>query len=149
MAAPGALNVVPLPADEYGSVAAPGRTALPAVGDPIDPALPPVARAGGAGLTTAHVDPTTGRRGLAFRLGNKQTDAFLAHATAHPREYVAVVLDGIVLATLSIEGETAKGNFVFTGDYTEAESRLLARYLYRSPIPFPLRLTDEIEVQSR
>ena len=149
VAAPGALNVVPLPADEYGSVGAPGRTALPAAGDPIDPALPPVALAGGAGLTTAHVDPTTGRRGLAFRLGNQQTDAFLAHASAHPGEYVAVILDGIVLATVSIEGQTAKGNFVFTGDYTEAESRLLARLLYRSPIPFPLRLTDEIEVQSR
>jgi hypothetical protein len=147
--APGALTVVPLPPDEYGSTASPGRRPLPAVGVAIDPALTSVAPAAGAGLTRAHVDPETGRRGLAFRLGNKATDAFLAYAKAHPGEYVAVVLDGIVLATMPIEGQTAKGSFVFTGDYTEAESRLLARSLYRDPIRFQLRPIGDLEVSSR
>jgi hypothetical protein len=144
--APGALTVVALPATDYGTRTNPGGRALPTVGGAIDPALEPVAPAAGLGLSTAHVDPTTGRRGLAFRLGNKASDAFRAYATSHPGEYVAVVLDGVVLATLPIEGATANGNFIFTGDYTEAESHLLVRYLYRDPIPFLLRPTSDVEI---
>jgi preprotein translocase subunit SecD len=147
--AQGAMNVVPLPAVDYGTSTSPGGRALPTVGAQIDPGLQPVAPAAGLGLTTAHVDPATGRRGLAFRLGNKASDAFRTYATAHPGEYVAVVLDGVVLATLPIEGATAKGNFIFTGDYTEAESRLLASWLYRDPIPFVLQPTSDIEVSTR
>ena len=147
--APGALNVVPLPAADYGTMTNAGGRALPAVGGPIDPALEPVAPAAGLGLTTAHVDPTTGRRGLALRLGNKASDAFGAYADAHPGEYVAVVLDGVVLTVLPIDGATAKGNFVFTGDYTEAESHLLASWLYRDPVAFELRPTGDVEIPTR
>jgi preprotein translocase subunit SecD len=147
--APGALTVVPLPAADYGTTTIAGGRALPSIGGSIDPALQPVAPAAGLGLTTAHVDPTTGQRGLAFRLGNQASDAFRTYAAAHPREYVAIVLDGVVLATPSIEGATAKGNFVFTGDYTEAETRLLASYLYRDPLPFELRPTSDVEIPTR
>jgi hypothetical protein len=147
--APGAMTVVPLPAAEFGTTIRAGTTALPAVGSTIDGALKPVAPAAGLGLTTAHVDPTTGRRGLAFRLGNKANDAFVAYAAGHRGEYVAVVLDGVVLATLPIEGATAEGSFVFTGDYTEAETRLLARYLYRDPLRFELRPINDVEVPTR
>ncbi len=148
IAAHGALNVIPLPPSTYGSVAKPGGTALPAVGSQIDPTLAPIAPAAGAGLTRSHVDPVTGRRGVAFHLGNPATDAFRAYAAAHPGEYVAVVLDGTVLATLPIEGQTAMGNFVFTGDYTEAETKLLASWLYGDPIAFELHPTGDVEVPS-
>jgi preprotein translocase subunit SecD len=134
-----------LPATDYGT-SKPRAAGAARVGSPIDPALEPVAPAAGLGLTTAHVDPTNGQRGLAFRLGNKGSDAFRTYATAHPGEYVAVVLDGVVLANLPIEGATAKGNFVFTGDYTEAESRLLASYLYRDPILFVLQPVSDVEI---
>ena len=43
---------------------------------------------------------------------------FRVFAAGHPGEYVAIVLDGVVLATLPVEGTTAKGRFSFTGDYT-------------------------------
>jgi SecD-like export protein len=142
----GALTVVPLPRERYGTSTHRGPTPLPAVGSEIDPALKPIAPAGGLGLTTAHVDPATGRRGLAFRLGNKASDAFMAYATTHRGEMVAVVLDGVVLATLPIDARTARGNFVFTGDYTEAESHNLASYLYRDPIPFELRPIEDVEL---
>lgn len=147
--APGALTVVPLPAADYGTTTSAGGRALPPVGGPIDPALKPVAPAAGLGLTRAHVDPTTGQRGLAFRLGNQASDAFQVYAVAHPREYIAIVLDGVVLANLSIEGATAKGDFVFTGDYTEAETHLLASYLYRDPLPFELEATSDVEIPTR
>ena len=147
--APGALTVVPLPAAEYGTATKAGGRALPAVGGSIDPALEPVAPAARLGLTSVHVDPVTGRRGLAFRLSNKSSDAFGVYAAAHPGEYVAIVLDGVVLATLPIEGITAQGNFVFTGDYTEAETHLLASSLYRDPIPFELRPTSDVETPTR
>jgi hypothetical protein len=145
----GAMTVVPLPAADFGTTTKAGRRALPAVGSSIDPALVPVAPAAGLGLTTAHVDPVTGRRGLTFRLGNQATDAFLAYAAGHPGEYVAVVLDGVVLACLPIEGTTAEGSFVFSGDFTEAETRLLATYLYRNPIRFELRPISDVEAPTR
>ena len=145
----GALTVVPLPPSTYGTAASPGGTALPAAGTQIGPSLPPIAPPARAGLTTAHVDPATGRRGLAIHLSNEATDAFLAFATTHQGEYVALVLDGTVLATLPIDGQTRNGNFVFTGDYTEAETHLMASYLYQDPIRFDLQPTADIEVPSR
>lgn len=142
----GALTVVPLPADRYGTATDPGPVALPSAGSPIDPALPPIAPPAGLSLTTPHVDPTTGRRGLAFRLSNQATEAFAAYAAIHQDEFVAVVMDGMVLATIPIDARTARGHFVFTGDYTEAESRLLASYLYRDPIPFELRPIEDVQI---
>jgi SecD-like export protein len=142
----GALTVVPLPTDRYGTAARAGPTALPAAGSPIDTSLEPIAPPSRLGQTTAHIDPTTGRRGLAFRLNNQASEAFTAYAAKHPNEFVAVVLDGTVLATIPIDARTAKGNFVFTGDYTEAESRLLASYLYRDPILFELRPIEDVEI---
>jgi hypothetical protein len=146
---PGALTVVPLPKDRFGTATQPGPTALPAVGGPIDPALTPIAPPSGLGLTRAHVDPTTGRRGLALRLGNEASDAFAAYAAKHRGEFVAVVLDGTVLATLPIDDRVTRGRFVFTGDYTEAESRQLASRLYRDPILFELRPIEDVELPAR
>jgi hypothetical protein len=146
--APGALAVVPLPASQYGSTAKPGPRALPPVGGPVDPALEPVAPAARVSLTRAHVDPTTGRRGVAFGLGNEAAEIFRMYAAAHPGEYVAIVLDGVVLATLPIDEQVAQGHFAFTGDYTEAETRLLAQSLYRDPLRFELRPIEDIEVPS-
>jgi hypothetical protein len=145
----GALTVVPLPKERYGTATDPGPTALPAVGGPIDPTLSPVAPPSGLGLTKAHVDPTTGRRGLALRLGNKASDAVAAYAATHRGEFVAVVLDGTVLATMPVDDKVTRGHFVFTGDYTEAESRLLASWLYRDPILFELRPIEDVELPAR
>ncbi|HET8787084.1 MAG TPA: hypothetical protein VFM38_15730, partial [Candidatus Limnocylindrales bacterium] len=142
----GALTVVPLPRERYGTRTAPGPEPLPAPGTAIDPALTPVAPPGRAGLTTVHVDPTTGQRGLAFRLGNEASEAFMTYAATHPNEFVAIVLDGVVQATLPIDARTAKGNFVFVGDFTEAESSLLARSLYNEPIPFELVPIEDVEL---
>jgi hypothetical protein len=142
----GALSVVPLPKDIYGTVTTPGPTPLPPAGSPIDPALTPIAPAGRAGITTAHVDPKTGERGLAFRLGNTESEVFTGYAAEHPNEFVAIVLDGIVQAVIPIDARTAKGNFVFTGDYTEAESRNLASSLYNDPIPFELAPVEDVEL---
>ena len=93
----GALTVVPLPPNIYGTAASPGGTALPAAGTQIDPSLPPIAPPSRAGLTTAHVDPVTGRRGLAIHLSNEATDAFLAFASTHQGEYVSLVLAVTIL----------------------------------------------------
>ena len=142
----GALTVVSLPKDRYGTATQPGPTALPAVGSPIDPTLAPIAPPARLGQTTAHVDPTTGRRGLAFRLNNEASKTLMDYAAGHPDEFVAVVLDGTVLATVPIDARTAKGNFVFTGDYTEAETRLLASYLYRDPILYELQPIEDVEI---
>ena len=68
---------------------------------------------------------------------------------AHQGDYVALVLDGAILGTMPIDGRTRNGNFVFTGDYTEAETRLMASYLYQDPIRFDLQPTADIEVPSR
>ena len=142
----GALTIVALPKDRFGTASAPGPEPLPEIGTKIDPALTVVTPSGRAGLTRAHVDPVTGQRGLAIALSNPATDAFLPYAAAHHGEFVAVVLDDTVLATLPIDERTAKGHFVFTGDYTEAESRLLAQSLYAEPIPYELRPIEDVEI---
>jgi len=142
----GALTIVPLPRDRFGTSTAPGPSPLPSAGSKIDATLKPIAPAARAGLTTAHVDPKTGKRGLAFYPDNKTADAFRAYAANHRDEFVAVVLDGIVLATLPIDARTAKAAFVFTGDYTEAESRDLASSLYKDPMTFELQLIEDVEM---
>jgi preprotein translocase subunit SecD len=88
----------------------------------------------------------TGRRGVSFALENTASAAFQAFATAHPGEFVAVVLDGVVMAVLPITGQAAKARFSFTGDYTEAESRLLAGILNKDPLRFPLEKLRDVEV---
>jgi hypothetical protein len=145
----GALNVVPLPRNQYGTSNSPGLAMLPAVGSQIDPSLEPIAPPKGAGLTTAHVDPDTGGRGLALLLGNQASDAFRTYASGHRGEFVAVVLDGTVLATMPIDDRTARAHFVFTGDYTEAETRLMASYLYRDPILSDLRPIEDVEIPAQ
>lgn len=70
----------------------------------------------------------------------------MTYAATHPNEFVAIVLDGVVQATLPIDARTAKGNFVFVGDFTEAESSLLARSLYNEPIPFELVPIEDVEL---
>jgi preprotein translocase subunit SecD len=145
----GELAVVPLPASDYGSTTRQGPRGLPAVGGQIDKALEPIAPPSRLGLTTAHVDPTNGQRGLAFMLSNDASEIFRTYAAAHRDEFVAVVLDGVVLAVLTIDDRTARGRFVFTGDYTEAESQSLARWLYRDPLPYDLEKTMDVEFASR
>jgi preprotein translocase subunit SecD len=88
----------------------------------------------------------TGRRGVSFRLNNKDGDAFEEYAKVHPGEYVAVVLDGVVLATLPIAEQVANGHFAFTGDYTEAETHVLVMSLYKGPLRFPLQKLRDVEV---
>lgn len=143
--ATGGVSVVMLPPKEYGSTTTQGTRALPAVGTPLDPALGPVAPVA-AGLSRAHVDPLTGRRGLAFSLENVAAEAFRKSAEGHRGEYIAVVMEGLVVATLAIGDEVAKGHFAFTGDYTDAESHRLASNLYRDPVRFPLRVVRDVEV---
>jgi preprotein translocase subunit SecD len=144
----GALTIVPLPRSEYGSKTAPGPKALPGVGEPIDPALQPLSPAARVGLAGTHVDPATGRRGVAFRLGNAADSVYRAYAGGHLGEYLAIVLDGVVMAVLPIEGVTADGAFAFTGDYSEAETHQLAGMLYLDPMQASLREIRHVEIPS-
>jgi hypothetical protein len=144
--ADGALTIVPLPASDYGSTTRPGATSLPAIGSRIDPALEPIAPAGPAGLVHVYIDPLTGRRGATFTPLNETADLFRTYAKAHAGEYVAVVLDGVVLATQPIAGHVATGWFAFTGDYTEAETKVLALSLYQPPLGFPLQKLRDVEI---
>jgi hypothetical protein len=141
----GALTVVPLPPGPYGTAAHSGPTALPAPGERIDPSLEPIAPAGEA-HTVSHVDPVTGRRGVAFRLDNKAGDVYREWAKAHADEYVALVFDGVVLGTQAVRDQVADGSFAFTGDYTRAEAERLRDQLRQPPLAYPLVLVDAIEV---
>jgi hypothetical protein len=141
----GGVTAVMLPPNVYGSTTIQGTKPLPAVGSPVDPALPltvPVAR---AGLARSHVDPLTGRRGVSFVLGNKERETFAKAVEGHRGEYVAVVMDGIVMATVAVDDEVAKAHFAFTGDYTEAEAHRLASFLNKDPVGFPLRVVRDVE----
>ena len=142
----GGLTIVMLPVGDYGTATTPGAKVLPEVGAPIDPALPPFAPATRVGLSRPHVDPLTGRRGVSFALENKVAEAFQAYAKAHPGEFAVVALDGIVMTVVPIAGQAANARFSFTGDYTEAEARLLAAILYKDPLRFPLEKVRDVEI---
>lgn len=144
----GALTIVPLPASDFGSTKTPVRKALPAIGARIDPALRAIAAAAGVGLASVYIDPRTGRRGVSFAIDNRSKDIFVPYAKAHPGEFVAVVLDGIVMAIEPIEKAVLNARFAFTGDYTEAETHLMVMSLYRDPLGFPLERLRDDEVPS-
>jgi preprotein translocase subunit SecD len=124
----------------------PGPAPLPQPGDLLDPSLTPFAPAAGVGLATSHVDPITGRRGVAFVLPGGSQDAFRSFATARPREYVAIVRDGIVLGVNAIEDRIAHGIFTFTGDYTEGEVREMVSSFEAGPQVVDIRLDRVLEV---
>jgi SecD-like export protein len=140
----GALTVVPLPVRDYGSTSRRGARSLPKVGASIDSNLQPIAPAARVSPARMHVDPTTGRRGISFMLGNEAAATFRDYATTHKGEYVAIVYDGIVLATMPIAGQALEGKFAFTGDYTEAEARRFAASLYNEPLPVDIKLALEV-----
>jgi preprotein translocase subunit SecD len=144
----GAVTIVPLPRAQYGSRTSPGPAALPGVGEPVDPALRPLTPAVRLGISRAHVDPGNGRRGVAFRLANEPESVYRAFASGHLGEFVAIVLDGLVMAVLPIEGPTADGVFAFTGDYSEAEARHLAEILQVDPMQASLREIRHVEIPS-
>lgn len=43
-------------------------------------------------------------------------------------------------------GESLTGHFAFTGDYTEAETRVLVLSLYKDPLRFLLQKIRDVEV---
>lgn len=141
----GALTVVPLPADRYGTDASPGRDPLPAAGDPIDPSLPPIAPADRVDAAV-HVDPTTGQRGVAFRLAYQASEVYRPWAKAHAGEWIAIVFDGKVLGVQAVRDRVADGMFAFTGDYTTAETERLRDLLQRPPLSSPLRIVEDVEI---
>jgi hypothetical protein len=142
---PGALTVVPLPSDRYGSDASPGPEGLPAVGGTIDPSLPPIAPADRVDASV-HVDPATGERGVAFRLANAADAVYRPWAEAHANDWIAVVLDGTVLGVQAVRDHVAEGKFAFTGDYTTAETERLRDVLQAGPLAGRLRLVEDVEI---
>jgi hypothetical protein len=140
---PGLLSVVPLPPGDFGTLPAPGPTGLPVAGASIDPNLIALPYPGRAGSIHPHVDPSTGRRGLALTLDNRAANGFREWSAAHTNEFFAVVLDGSILSVLSVEGRSAEGRFVFTGPYTSEDVAQLVRELESTPLAFPLKLVKE------
>ena len=137
---------MPLPADRYGTDGSSGSEALPAPGDSIDPALPPIAPADRVNAA-AHVDPTTGERGVAFMLGNQAGDVYpdVGHDPCRrmgrdrPR-WPSPRRPG------PARHRVAEGRFAFTGDYTTVETERLRDFLQRPPMASPLRLVEDLEV---
>ena len=146
----GALTVVPLPPGTYGTAASPGGTALPAAGHPDRP----VAAADRAAVASGHHDGPCGSahraswaRDPPVQRGDRRVPGVRLEPPGRVRRRSSST--GPSWPTIPIDGRTRNGNFVFTGDYTEAETRLMASYLYQDPIRFDLQPTADIEVPSR
>ncbi len=143
----GHLEFVLLPPETYGSYSqqyVPGATALPAVGDAIDPALP--AQFTGDQLdparSVAAKDTSLGQWVVGFAFKDAAAAEFATWTAAHVNDYFAIVLDGKVLEVPYVLNSIADGAGEIGGDFTEASAQRLATVLKYGQLPFPLQLVS-------
>jgi protein-export membrane protein SecD len=144
----GHLEFVLLPPETYGSCSpqyVPGATALPAVGDAIDPALPvqftgdQLDRARSAAADDTAI---SGQWVVGFAFKDAAAAEFATWTAAHVNDYFAIVLDGKVLEVPYILNSITDGVVEIGGDFTEASAQRLATILKYGQLPFPLQLVS-------
>jgi protein-disulfide isomerase len=137
----GAFELVPLPAEDYGTSDAPGQKPVPAVGSQIDPSLPAIARGADMdpGAYAATLDPSLpGVWMVTFGLSPAKSDAFDAWTAQHVHEYLAIVIDGVVQNVPYIYEPLTGGKGQISGNFTEAEAKALSIVLRSGALPVPV-----------
>jgi protein-export membrane protein SecD len=140
----GRLEFVPLPADQYGTVNAPGAKSV-AAGEPIDPALVPLFSGSQIAEANPSYDQQTQERAVAFKLKDDGKNKFATYTQSHINEFFAIVLDGTVMSAPYIKSAITDGSGQISGSFTAAEMNNLVTTLRYGALPFPLQ---EVSVQS-
>ncbi len=100
----------------------------------------------GAALTGANVDATSGKVGIAFQLGTQGTTLFAKHTTANIGNYLAIVLDKVVVSAPVINGAITGGTGVISGNFDLDSANRLALQLKYGSLPVPLKVAQQSEV---
>lgn len=83
-------------------------------------------------------DPTTGSPLVTFTLTPDGSRAFGEYTQQHVGDFLAIVLDGVVISAPQIETAITGGEGVITGDFTLEEATRLSTQLRYGALPIPL-----------
>jgi len=87
---------------------------------------------------TVQSSQTTGEIMVAFQLTPEGDTQFADYTTAHVGDYLAIVLDGVVLSSPRIQTAITGGSGVITGEFSLEEATRLATQLRYGALPIPL-----------
>ncbi|HRF48456.1 MAG TPA: protein translocase subunit SecD [Anaerolineales bacterium] len=100
----------------------------------------------GAALSTANVDATSGQPAIAFQLGPQGTTLFATHTTAHVNDFLAIVLDKVVISAPVINSPITGGQGLISGSFDLDSANRLALQLRYGSLPVPLKVVQQSEV---
>ena len=98
----------------------------------------------GADLDSANVgfNQTTGQPEIQFALRDSGKDTFANYTSAHVGDFLAIVMDKVVLSAPRINSAISDGAGVIEGSFTQDEARSLAIQMQYGALPVPLSVID-------
>lgn len=88
------------------------------------------------------IDPATGSPLVSFTLTAEGAQQFGDYTSAHVGDYLAIVLDGVVISAPQIESAITGGQGVITGQFTLEEATRLSTQLRYGALPIPLTVAS-------
>jgi protein-disulfide isomerase len=135
------LEFVPLPPETYGTSAGAGSVAVPSRGYGLE-GSPPALLSGSdvdpSGVAAA-IDPGSDGWALTLHFKPQAAATFKSWTETHINEYLAIVMDGTVLAVPYIRAQVSDGAMTVSGVFTEADARWLADVIRIGPLPVPVQ----------
>ena len=138
------LEFVPLPPETYGTSVAAGSVAVPEPGQGVDGALPallgggdvdPSGVAAEVDLASSHTDTWA----VTTHFKSEAAATFKSWTGTHINEYLAIAMDGTVLAVSLIGAQIADGAVTIRGGFTETDARWLADMIRIGTLPVPVQ----------
>ena len=145
-AATGAVVPTPTTAPTAEGTASAGEaTAIPTVATPTGPVYHTVMT--GVGLSNASVSrDELGRWVINFELTPEGSRIFGAHTCTHIDQFLAIVLDKMVISAPRIDNGITTGTGTISGSFTQQSSNQLALQLRSGALPVPLKVVQSREI---
>jgi preprotein translocase subunit SecD len=128
--------------DTTAPAATPDPSATPA---PTDAAAPVIYHTvmTGVGLDTASVvRGQTGEYEISFSLKSDATQTFADYTSSHTGQYLAIVLDKVVISAPVIRQPITDGQGVISGNFTQDSAQTLAIQLRSGALPIPIKVVE-------
>jgi len=135
------LEFVPLPPETYGTSAGAGPVAVPGRGYALEGSLPALLSGSDVDPSgvAAGIDPGSDGWALTVHFKSQAAATFKTWTETHINEYLAIVMDGTVLAAPYIRAQVSDGAMTVSGGFTEADARWLADVMRIGPLPVPVQ----------
>jgi len=97
----------------------------------------------GAGLQSAVVSrDSTGKYAISFVLKSDATDIFGEYTSSHTNQYLAIVLDKVVVEVPIIKQPITDGQGIISGNFTQESANTLAIQLRSGALPIPIKVVE-------